>query len=423
MPDTPNTIETKILQNTVQPAAQTTPQTETQETPPADTTPVLKTVPPPHHDHEHTGDTIQEVISSLSSNVSEVGNWFENNKMQLITGGISTVITVLFFFAILLSLRHVVSLGIGKLSASLGKLIRRLSMHISLLFLLTGLSYSNSLIEFPHEIEHVLNRIFFALFIIVFLAGILSIINAIDKAWSHHFRQKNEESYATSKLMLDLIRRIIKTVVWFIAILFILQNVFHVEITPLLTGAGVVGVAIAFAAQNTIANLFGAFSILGCQLFKVGDWVKIGDAEGTVEQIGLRSIRLRAFEGRLIDIPNRVIADTELDNFSNRDFYRECFTFSLVYQTTPKQMERALKIISEVCADMSGIMVPGKPPRFAFVECADFALKIQGYIWFKTTNFYTLQDYKNHVNMAILKRFNEEGLSFAYPTSTVFLAK
>ena len=405
MPETLNTIETKILQNTAHPAAQTTPQTETQETPPTDTTPVLKTVPPPHHDHEHTGDTIQEVISSLSSNVSEVGNWFENNKMQLITGGISTVITVLFFFAILLSLRHVVSLGIGKLSASLGKLIRRLSMHISLLFLLTGLSYSNSLIEFPHEIEHVLNRIFFALFIIVFLAGILSIINAIDKAWSHHFR------------------RIIKTVVWFIAILFILQNVFHVEITPLLTGAGVVGVAIAFAAQNTIANLFGAFSILGCQLFKVGDWVKIGDAEGTVEQIGLRSIRLRAFEGRLIDIPNRVIADTQLDNFSNRDFYRECFTFGLVYQTTPKQMEKALKIINEICTDKSGIMVPGKPPRFAFVECSDYSLKIQGYIWFKTTNFFTVQDYKNHINMSVLKRFNEEGLSFAYPTSTVFLAK
>ena len=63
------------------------------------------------------------------------------------------------------------------------------------------------------------------------------------------------------------------------------------------------------------------------------------------------------------------------------------------------------------------------PPRFAFVECADYSLKIQGYIWFKTTNFFSLQDYKNHINMAVLKRFNEEGLSFAYPTSTVFLAK
>ena len=397
MPDTPNTIETKPLQDTPQSAAQPAPPIETQETPPADTTPVLRSAP------SVESESIQGAISTLATNATEVSNWFETHKPQLVAGGISAIVTVLFFIAILLSLRHIISRA--------------------LLFLLTGLSYSNSLIEFPKQIDHIINRLFFALFIVVFLAGILTIINAIDNTWTQHFQRKNKESYATSKLMLDLIRRIVKTVVWFIAILFILQNLFHVEITPLLTGAGVVGVAIAFAAQNTIANLFGAFSILGSQLFKVGDWVKIGDAEGTVEQIGLRSIRLRAFEGRLIDIPNRVIADTQLDNFSNRDFYRECFTFGLVYQTTPKQMEKAIKIINEICADMSGIMVPGKPPRFAFVECSDYSLKIQGYIWFKTTNFFTLQDYKNHINMAVLKRFNEEGLSFAYPTSTVFLAK
>ena len=335
-----------------------------------DTTPVLRAAPPPEK------ESIQEVISTITTNASEVGNWFETNQMQLIACGISALVTILFSIVILMSLRHIVSRGASKLSEGLGKFIHRLSLHISLLFLLTGLSYSNSLVHFPGQIDRIIDKIFFALFIVVFLAGILSIINAIDNTWSQHFRRKNEESYATSKLMLDLIRRIVKTVVWFIAILFILQNLFHVEITPLLTGAGVVGVAIAFAAQNTIANLFGAFSILGSQLFKVGDWVKIGDTEGTVEQIGLRSIRLRAFEGRLIDIPNRVIADTQLDNFSNRTFYREPFSFSLVYQTTPEQMQKALEIINDVCAGMSDIMVPGKPPRFAFPEYADFALKI-----------------------------------------------
>ena len=415
MPDTPNTIETKPLQEAAQPAAKAAPQEETQQ----DTTPVLRSAPAPSVESE----SIQGAISTLATNATEVGNWFETNKPQLVAGGISAMVTILFSIVILLSLRHIISRGASKLSEGLGKFIHRLSMHISLLFLLTGLSYSNSLIHFPGQIDHIIDRIFFALFIIVFLAGILSIINAIDNTWTQHFQRKNKESYATSKLMLDLIRRIVKTVVWFIAILFILQNLFHVEITPLLTGAGVVGVAIAFAAQNTIANLFGAFSILGSQLFKVGDWVKIGDAEGTVEQIGLRSIKLRAFEGRLIDIPNRVIADTQLDNFSNRTFYREPFSFSLVYQTTPEQMQKALDIINDVCADLSDIMVPGKPPRFAFTEYADFALKIQGFIWLNTNNWFTLQDYKNKINMAILKRFNEEGLSFAYPTSTVFLAK
>ena len=194
-----------------------------------------------------------------------------------------------------------------------------------------------------------------------------------------------------------------------------------IRMTPLITGAGVVGVAVAFAAQNTIANLFGAFSILGSQLFKVGDWIKIGDAEGTVEQIGLRSIRVRAFEGRVIDIPNRVIADTQLDNFSNRAFYREPFRFDLVYQTTPEQMRHALSIIGEVCDEMADIMLTDRPARFAFTECATYSLRIQGYVWFNTTDWYTLQDYKGKFNMAVLQRFNDAGLSFAYPTSTLFM--
>ena len=419
MPDSANTIETKPLQDTTQSAEQpqAAPRPATTEEAPADTTPVLRAAAPPEK------ESIPEVISTITSNATEVGNWFENNQTQLAACGISALVTVLFSVVILLVLRHVVSRGASRLSAGLGRFIHRLSMHIALLFLLTGLSYSNSLVHFPGQIDPIMDKTFFALFIVVFLSGILSVINVIDNTWSQHFRRKNEESYATSKLMLDLIRRIVKTVVWFIAILFILQNLFHVEITPLLTGAGVVGVAIAFAAQNTIANLFGAFSILGSQLFKVGDWVKIGDAEGTVEQIGLRSIRLRAFEGRLIDIPNRVIADTQLDNFSNRPFCRECFTYGLIYQTTPEQMQKALGIIHDICSGMADIMVPGRPPRFAFVECSDFSLKIQGFIWFNTTNWFTLQDYKGRVNMAVLKRFNEEGLSFAYPTSTVFLAK
>ena len=144
-------------------------------------------------------ESIQGAISTLATNATEVSNWFETHKPQLVAGGISAIVTVLFFIAILLSLRHIISRGASKISAGLGKFIHRLSIHISLLFLLTGLSYSNSLIEFPKQIDHIINRLFFALFIVVFLAGILTIINAIDNTWTQHFQRKNKESYATSK--------------------------------------------------------------------------------------------------------------------------------------------------------------------------------------------------------------------------------
>ena len=119
MPDTPNTIETKPLQDTAQPvtqpaaqqlvaqqlaaqpAEQTTPQTETKETPPADTTPVLRSAP------SVESESIQGAISTLATNATEVSNWFETHKPQLVAGGISAIVTVLFFIAILLSLRHI----------------------------------------------------------------------------------------------------------------------------------------------------------------------------------------------------------------------------------------------------------------------------------------------------------------------------
>ena len=158
MPDTPNTIETKPLQDTTESTAQPAPPIETQETPPADTTPVLRAAAPPEK------ESIPEVISTITSNATEVGNWFENNQTQLAACGISALVTVLFSVVILLVLRHVVSRGASRLSAGLGRFIHRLSMHIALLFLLTGLSYSNSLVHFPGQIDPIMDKTFFALF-------------------------------------------------------------------------------------------------------------------------------------------------------------------------------------------------------------------------------------------------------------------
>ena len=162
MPDILNPIKTSPVQDATQPAAQPATQATAQpaaqpvaqpvaqpaaqpmppeETAP-DTTPVLRAAPPPEK------ESIQEVISTITTNASEVGNWFETNQMQLIACGISALVTILFSIVILMSLRHIVSRGASKLSEGLGKFIHRLSLHISLLFLLTGLSYSNSLVHF-----------------------------------------------------------------------------------------------------------------------------------------------------------------------------------------------------------------------------------------------------------------------------------
>jgi len=230
-------------------------------------------------------------------------------------------------------------------------------------------------------------------------------------------------TYTMNKLFLDLLYSIVRLIVWCFVLFFIFQNVFGFNMSHLLVGAGVVGMAVAFAAQNTIANMFGAFSILGAKLFKVGDWIQVNGIEGSVEKIGFRSIRIRAIDSRIIDIPNRLVSDSQVENMSLRSFRREQFQFGLVYQTTPEQMKLALHILSEIGKDMADIMAEGKPVRFFFSNFGASSLDITGFVWFKMSDGLTMYERRDRFNHEVLRRFTEAGLDFAYPTTTVFLKR
>ena len=153
----------------------------------------------------------------------------------------------------------------------------------------------------------------------------------------------------------------------------------------------------------------------------MGDWIKTGETEGIVEQIGFRSIRIRAFSGRLIDIPNRLIADSQVENFSNRKFWREHFCFGLIYQTSPDKIGQARHILEEIGRDLADDMAPGKSVRFDFLQFDASSLNVDGYVWFRISDWYTMRSARGRFNGEVLRRFNEAGLEFAYPTSTIFL--
>jgi len=222
-------------------------------------------------------------------------------------------------------------------------------------------------------------------------------------------------------LMLSVIRKIVKVVVIVIAVLFIGQNVFEMNITTLLAGAGVAGLAVAFAAQDTIANFFGSIMLIIDKPFAVGEFIKVDTFSGTVERVGLRSTRLRTLEGHLITLPNKNVAGNPVENISQRPSIRKVFALGLTYDTPPEKMRRAIEILHELF-DGDEHMKPEFPPVVNFTEFKDFSLNIVVTVWFFPNDFKMCTAWMSQKNLEILERFNAESLDFAFPTNTAYLA-
>jgi small-conductance mechanosensitive channel len=144
-------------------------------------------------------------------------------------------------------------------------------------------------------------------------------------------------------LIVAIIRKSLKVTVVLLSILFIGQNILDMNITALLAGAGVLGLAIAFAAQDTIANFFGSIMIILDQPFKVGDCIQVSGFKGSVENVGFRSTRIRTFDGHLVSLPNKGVANDSIENIAKRPFIKNTTNLGLTYDTGYKNMERLLK--------------------------------------------------------------------------------
>ena len=365
----------------------------------------------------------QTLAELWAKKMEDFSLWVDANTWDLLRCAFGIVVTVFVFILIRLFVRRLRDPVISRRWPFAVSAVNGMISPMAYIVLITGLSISNDMVHFPGMLDHFLDKVFLALFVIVLLHTALRGIHGASEMLLTHFKQHNIATYSTNKLLLDLSRSLVKLGVWCFAAVFILQNIFLWKITAVLASAGILGLGIAFAAQNTIANLFGAFSILGSKLFVVGDWIRVNNVEGVVEQIGFRSIRVRAFEGRLIDIPNRLVADSQLENFSNRPFCREHFCYGLVYQTSMEDVRKALQIIDEIGHDMGNRMVPGKPPRFSFMLCNNSSLDIDGFVWFNTHDWFEMRDWRGEFNREVMERFTAAGLSIAYPTTTVFLEK
>lgn len=229
---------------------------------------------------------------------------------------------------------------------------------------------------------------------------------------------KSKENSKQDQRMMPILNRTITIIIWITGLFTALSNV-GVNISALLGTLGIGGIAFALAAQDTIKNVFAAFTILTDKPFSIGDTIRIDSYEGTVIDVGIRSTKIRNYDKRIITLPNYKISDTSVINISAEPMRRIVMKIGLTYETTPEKMEEAMSILRDMPNRID--FVSPKDLTAYFTDFADSAMIITFIYYIEKKGDNT--QVRSNVNLEILKTFNAAGLVFAYPTQTIFLSK
>ena len=229
-----------------------------------------------------------------------------------------------------------------------------------------------------------------------------------------------KQSNGQANKMMPIIKRTILVIVWLIGIVMALSNV-GVNISALLGTLGIGGIAFALAAQDTVKNVFGTFTILTDKPFSIGDTIRVDSYEGTVVDVGVRSTKIMNYDKRIITFPNYKITDTSIVNISSEPMRRVVLNLGLTYDTTSEKMKEALELLKSIPKRVENVSSNPSDIVAVFTEYSDSALVIM-YIYFIEKQGDIL-GVSSNMNMEILAAFNKAGLNLAFPTRTVYIQK
>lgn len=216
--------------------------------------------------------------------------------------------------------------------------------------------------------------------------------------------------------LVPFVRKGLRMVIVILGGLYFFNNI-GVDITPLIAGVSIGGLAFALAAQDTVKNLFGSLTIFTDQPFQIGDWIVFDGAEGTVEEVGVRSTRIRTFYNSLISVPNGRLADAKIDNMGRRQYRRYVTRLSVTYDTPPELIDAFVIGLRKIVA-----LHPDTRKEAHQIHLNDFAdssIQILFYIFFEVPDWSAELKARHEVISEIIELAAHLGIRFAFPTQTV----
>ena len=259
---------------------------------------------------------------------------------------------------------------------------------------------------------------------LAFLALLLQAIrwgNSLIGLWIEDYRKRKLEKDAGAVTMVQAVGFLGRFVLWIVVVLLALDN-FGVEVTALVASLGIGGIAVALAVQSVFADLLASLSIVFDKPFVVGDFIIVGEFMGSVEHVGLRTTRIRSLSGEQLIFSNSDLVGSRIRNYKRMHERRIAFHIGVVYQTPHGQLARIPQMLREA---VGGQVEAGRArfDRAHFQGFGDFALRFETVYYVLSPDYAVYMDVQQAINLAIHKRFEEEGIAFAYPTQSLYLEK
>jgi small-conductance mechanosensitive channel len=282
----------------------------------------------------------------------------------------------------------------------------------STLFLITAAIYAGTiLIDLPDSARGLIRSVFIvALFIQVALWAD-SITSALLSWRFAPLRTKSAMRNA-----LSLIQFIVRVAVWSLALLLIFQNL-GFDITALIAGLGVGGIAVALAAQSVLGDLFASLAIILDRPFEVDDFIVFGDQSGTVQKIGIKTTRIRALTGEQIACANSDLVKVPIHNFKRMSERRVVLVLGVTYDTSADKLERIPGMVKTLVEAQD----KARFDRAHFRSFGASALEFEVVYWALSADYTVFMDVQQAVNFAVFRAFEEEGIEFAYPSQTLYV--
>jgi len=273
-----------------------------------------------------------------------------------------------------------------------------------------GIWFGLRFLNFPANVDSLVNNAF--QFIIVISIGWMAarLMDSLIEEYVVPWVQASDNDLDDQ--LLPILRKGAKATVWIMAVIIGLDNAGY-DIGAILAGLGIGGIALAMAAKDTVANVFGGVTIFTDQPFRINERVKVAGFDGTVKEIGIRSTRLETLEGRIVTIPNSKFTSSAVENVSREPSRKIVLDLGLVYDTTPDQMEKAMKLLEEIIDQNEGTE---EKRVVLFNAFGDSAMNICVIYYIRKEA--DIASTQTQINLAILRTFNENGLEFAFPTQT-----
>lgn len=339
---------------------------------------------------------------------------FYGNSLSRILTALAVALVALLALEIAKKLvaRHAAALSVKRAGGIYDLAAELLAKTRFFILVLLSLYAGSLVLAFPPKADIVVT----AVAILAFLLQAAIWGNHAITFWLEDYRVKRLKEDAVGVTMVTTLAFLVRVVMWAVIVLIVLDR-FGVNITALVAGLGIGGIAVALAVQNILKDLFASLSIVLDKPFVIGDFITVDGFMGTIEDIGLKTTRVRSLGGEKLIFPNSNLLESRIRNYRDMRERRVLFSIGVVYQTPPDKVRAIPGLIRELI---------GKQENTRFERChfnsfGDSSLGFETVYWMTVPDYNIFMDTQQAIYLELLERFEHEGIEFAYPTRTLFI--